>query len=315
MILSTRALATLSVLAAAGGVLAIAPIDARGQDRPVADEAQWDGGSMVPCDVPLRWRVDEVDERFGITRQEAEDAVRLAGMLWEDAVGSVLFTKDTEGGFPVRFVYDERQEVSGERLRAQAELDESSRAIQEARAGLEARNEEIERKRSEYDRRLRDYRQRLERREEGDEEARAALERERRDLEALAEEVNRMVDLVNSETEELNRRIAQHNRASADLVNRFPPETVQSGTFRESRRTLGGRTVSVEREIRIYQFEDREHLILVLAHELGHALGLGHTGVPGSVMVDAAGPRSERGRSPRLTSSDLELLRARCPDL
>jgi hypothetical protein len=147
------------------------------------------------------------------------------------------------------------------------------------------------------------------------EEAREALDRERRMLDAEAREVTGLMDRLNTETEHLNSRIRDHNRTSARFHERFPPSAVQSGIFRETLRTLGDRTTSVEREIRIYQFEDRDHLILVLAHELGHALGLGHSGVAGSVMVDIAGPRSSEGRTPRLTPSDLELLRSRCPHL
>lgn len=301
-------------------ILLAAPPGAAAQERPAPDRAdtvqeEWDGGSMVPCAVPLRWRLDAVDERFGLSDEEAEDAIRLAGMLWEEAVDRVLFTRDPQEGFPIRFVWDDRQEASRERMAAQAAVDRSAAEIAEVRAELEARSDEIERKRAEHERRFRAYSERVERHRDRGEEVPEELDAERRALEALADEVNRLVDRLNAETRELNRRIAEHNRASAEMQERFPPVQVQSGIYRESRRTLGGRTVWVEREIRIYQFEDRDHLVLVLAHELGHALGLGHSGVPGSVMVDAAGPRSQEGRGARLTPTDEEMLQARCPDL
>jgi hypothetical protein len=271
---------------------------------PLSGLGAWSPPEAADCLVPIEWRIAELDERFGLDRQEAEDAVRLAGMLWEDAVGRILFSRDPTDGFPIRFVYDERQERTRERARRSAEVEASARRIDEARSGLEDRRHELERARARYERRLQAYQDQSPR-----------SEPERRALEEMADEINRMVDRVNAETERLNRRIEEHNRANAELQADFPPTVVQTGVYRESRRTLGMRVLSVDREIQIFQFEDRGHLLLVIAHELGHALGLGHTGVPGSVMVDASGPRSPDEARPRLHPADVELLRARCPDL
>jgi hypothetical protein len=289
------------------------------------------GGSAMPCSVPLAWQVEELDERFGLTREDAEDAVRLAGMLWEDGMGRRLFTRDDRRGFPIRFLWDARQEETGERARQDRELAEMARGIQEERTRVEALHQMLDEDRRRMESRLDAYRQRQEahRREverwneQGgapEEERRRmqavsdALERERQALEQEAREMNRRVDLANRATAELNRRVDEQNRNQARVRSLFPAQVIQSGTFRESRRTLGGRVISVEREIVIHQFDDRNHLILVLAHELGHALGLGHTGVPGSVMADASGPDSREG-PPALTPSDLALLRSVCPGL
>jgi hypothetical protein len=289
------------------------------------------GGSAIPCSVPLAWQVAELDERFGLTREDAEDAVRLAGMLWEDGMGRRLFTRDDRRGFPIRFLWDARQEETGERTRQDRELAEAARAIQEERIRVEALHRLLDEDRSRMESRLDAYRQRQEahRREverwneQGgapEEERRRlqavsdTLEAERQALEHEAQEMNRRVDGANRATAELNRRVDEQNRNQARVRALFPSQLIQSGTFRESRRTLAGRVISVEREIVIHQFDDRDHLILVLAHELGHALGLGHTGVPGSVMADASGPDSRDG-PPALSPSDLALLRSVCPGL
>jgi predicted Zn-dependent protease len=39
-----------------------------------------------------------------------------------------------------------------------------------------------------------------------------------------------------------------------------------------------------EEWIDIFQFEDKANLLVTLAHELGHALGIGHNANPASIM-------------------------------
>ncbi len=141
-------------------------------DAPVLREQT--GGSAVPCAVPLGWRIARVDESFELSRAEARAALDQAATLWEDAVGRGLFSNESDGALPVRFVYDDRQE----------------------------RNQE---------------------------------------------------------------------------GSRF------AGVYREAVHMEEGKVTSVTREIRIYRFDGLDDLVSVAAHELGHALGLGHSTVPAQV--------------------------------
>jgi hypothetical protein len=194
------------------------------------------GASSIPCAVPMAWRIARVDPGFGLSHEEARAALEEAAAHWADAVGRPLFTYDPEEGFPVRFVFDERQIRTQERIRRERELEEI---------------------------------------------------RERRDRDRLREE----------------------------LARAFPPRPVEAGLHREAVVTDGGRVVSVGREIRVFQFENRAALVRVLAHELGHAMGLGHAPGPGAMMSEEYTRESIHSDGGPIGPADVALLRDRCPRL
>jgi predicted Zn-dependent protease len=62
--------------------------------------------------------------------------------------------------------------------------------------------------------------------------------------------------------------------------------------------------------ITIYQYQDLNDLILILAHELGHALGLAHVNNPKAVMHEILGDQDLNPLT--LTSADVRALHAAC---
>jgi predicted Zn-dependent protease len=66
--------------------------------------------------------------------------------------------------------------------------------------------------------------------------------------------------------------------------------------------------VTARREIRVYRFDDDDDLRLVLAHELGHAMGLGHSELAGSIMS----PEHRDGSTTEVGRDDVLRLRRLC---
>jgi predicted Zn-dependent protease len=66
------------------------------------------------------------------------------------------------------------------------------------------------------------------------------------------------------------------------------------------------------REIRVFGFRDRVDLVRILAHELGHALGLAHTEDAGAVMSAEQDRADLSGRPVALQPSDRRALEAMC---
>ena len=325
--------ATVSILALIAGLRASHPVRIEPRPAPTAppvtDRVAAAANPVVECPVPLRWRIARVDSQFGLSRADAIEAVQEAAILWEDATGVELFIHDESSGFPIAFVYDGRQATAQERTRLRSEHRARRERITAEQRELEARTRRIVEVQEDHRQRLAEYNElaaghnavvnRWRRATRIPEpildELTAAEERLKLEEAMLAEEGRRLEAAGDSLSEDVVRfqsTVEEHDRMGQALERVFAASPVLAARYLQLL-TPDGHPLP-GREIQIFQFDSASHLRLVMAHELGHAMGLRHPNDTAALMSEQhelAGAITDAS----VRAADLELLRARCPEL
>lgn len=268
------------------------------------------------CKTPVTYRIGDIDERFGTDEAELRRIAQNAERLWEEGTGSDLFTYADDGALPINLVFDERQENTELERQLREDLEAKEGMSDHVAAQYDDLISEFRRLREDYESRVLSYESRL-----GEynktvtdwnakggappeelEELKAeqeALKAEQEDLEARARELNSVVAELNQIGARGNTLITDYNKIVEDYNTRFS----EAHEY-----TQGDHSMEA---INIYQFNTEEELMLVLAHEMGHALSLGHVDNSQSIMYRRMG---EQKADQGLSAEDLAEYNDICGD-
>lgn len=250
----------------------------------------WFNPYLPICRLPVAYSIGNFDEAFGISHEEALLALQEAEAVWEKSLGrDDVFVYEEDARVNINFIYDERQREAEQAEKIRRDLSirgDANEVLVELHGRLvveyDTYNDEYQSRLTRYEADQDAYNAEVERyNKEGGappdayaelESERERLESERRSINELAEKLTDLAAQINEIGDKGNELVGEYN----ERVDQF------NDTFAHGHEYTQGDYRG--REINVYSFVSHEELVMVLAHELGHSLAIGHVENPESMM-------------------------------
>ena len=241
-----------------------------------------------PFDQRIRYRIGEVDPRFGLSHADVLQLSQEATQIWTQGTGQDYFVYDPNAKLTIHLIYDQRQDESNQRQQQltaiqqrQQHWNNQNQNIQALKQEIEDKNQQLDAKKLLFEQQLEQYNQQVQQinqsgglhpsqreifaaKKQEIQQHLWSLEHEIAQFNQHIHQLNQQVDALNQLNQDIDVSIQQFNA-------RFQPRLFDKGSF-------DGQA------IRIYEFQSKDDLRLTLAHEFGHALGLAHHNDPYALM-------------------------------
>lgn len=244
-----------------------------------------------PCRSPIQYYVGAVDSRFGVSQDYFLSAIKEAEKAWEEAEKKNLFEYSDGKGVEMNLVYDYRQ-LATDQLN---QLGDVLNIDQTNYTDLK----------QEYDKYVSLY------------------EKSSSELKILVSSYNQsgykkknaqqLLDEIRAKEDANAELVAKINGLAGEITSLAQKYNVNAGAYNDLGKTFEefqqGNYISdsYSQSINIYQFENREKLVSVLVHEMGHSLGLSHSENPKDIMYAI-----NAGENQAVTEEDLSAIDAIC---
>ena len=243
-----------------------------------------------PCAQPIKYHINSFDNRFDVTRSEFLAAIDEASIIWEKAVNLNLFEYDQSSDhLAINLIYDERQQATDQLENLGDKIETSQQSYHTLKAQYDAAVAEYKRDKAEYDSSVSYWNNRG----GAPKDEYNKLVTQQAALNSAVSRINSMAATLNHMAQQLNLNVSRYNDIGESRGDEFEEGVYISDQDGE--------------RIEIYEFQNRDQLIRLLAHELGHALGLEHVEDENAIMY-----RLNSGSNESLTHADLVELNLLC---
>lgn len=267
------------------------------------------------CSEPLAYSIGNFDPRFGISEQDFIKLAENTESVWESSTNKDLFVYDPSASFKINLIFDDRQQNTIDEQNKRSEIDTNEQKYRQKVADYDAAlaahnlaNQQYEADLNAYDQRLKEYNAKVDYWNKNGgapasdynqlQKEKTALQKESARLETVRQSLNQKVAELNQEAAEIN-IMAQNLHLDVNAYN---------GKFGTSREFDQGNYTG--KEINIFQFSGVDDLRLVLAHEMGHALGMDHVDDPQAIMYYLMDQQNIKNLQP--APADLAAIKKSC---
>lgn len=226
-----------------------------------------------PCEQPVEYTIGHVSPTYQLRESTLKNILSDVDQAWSAAADKDLFRYSEDADIKVNIIYDEQQRFLDKEKTISSRIALEKRSYKNAEEELVELKERYKQKKKEYDRAVKEYDEMMEKpagRVQNDITRQAhEIDQTRQELNDIARRINEKVEVVNRISNRINKMVANYN-ADFDTTREYNQGDYQKNMADES--------------INIYSYRDLDELRLVLAHEMGHALGLQHVENSESIM-------------------------------